>query len=147
VNCFQKFVSLTSKTTFGLAWWYERSCELLSKICIFDIENNAIMPRSATGWLWIAFKNLYLWHRKQLVLKCQNVDCSCELLSKICIFDIENNKIIVKPLYVMLWIAFKNLYLWHRKQLQRDGYIDNVCCELLSKICIFDIENNYKHYL
>ena len=117
VNCFQKFVSLTSKTTF------------FRKICDFAL-------------LWIAFKNLYLWHRKQLQVDGDVRARGCELLSKICIFDIENNNHWNSAPFAELWIAFKNLYLWHRKQHKHYHTYRHLGCELLSKICIFDIENN-----
>ena len=117
VNCFQKFVSLTSETT--LDYW---ACKCIK--------------------LWIAFKNLYLWHRKQLRLLGYRILRCCELLSKICIFDIGNNTLGIANVLAELWIAFKNLYLWHRKQLNGLLVKTYQCCELLSKICIFDIGNN-----
>ena len=66
VNCFQKFVSLLSETTW--------------KMCILtDV------------WLWIAFKNLYLCCLKQRRCLSLVTPKSCELLSKICIFVVWNN--------------------------------------------------------
>ena len=223
VNCFQKFVSLTSETAYHKKGTEDESCELLSKICIFDIGNSRLWVHTYTpvvvncfqkfvsltsetahgdfnndfNKLWIAFKNLYLWHRKQhwlnasfthaccellskicifdignsyqyfdihllYVVNCfqkfvsltsetaaeitNREACSCELLSKICIFDIGNSGAYMIHAFRQLWIAFKNLYLWHRKQ---PGLLD--CwtagrCELLSKICIFDIGNSRKQW-
>ena len=92
--------------------------------------------------LWIAFKNLYLWHRKQPIASIFLSFHRCELLSKICIFDIGNNVIFAESSLSELWIAFKNLYLWHRKQPSAIQPCYLLCCELLSKICIFDIGNN-----
>ena len=170
MNCFQKFVSLTSET---------------AQLCIF----------CAQLLLWIAFKSLYLWHRKQRQCEKIQVYICCELLSKVCIFDIGNSfvntdsptDIVVncfqkfvsltsetallsewellnmlwiafKSLYLWhrkqrsrkpsimvsaLWIAFKSLYLWHRKQLCYPYIYLRISCELLSKVCIFDIGNSY----
>ena len=45
----------------------------------------------------------------------------------------------------MLWIAFKNWYLWRYKQ---PGYVSiyiYIRCELLSRIGIFDVINNQAH--
>ena len=44
--------------------------------------------------------------------------------------------------FLLLWIAFKNLYLWYSEQLDKSLTLFNRCCELLSKTCIFDILNN-----
>ena len=118
VNCFQKFVSLLSETTDN-------------RFCIFVLS------------LWIAFKNLYLCCLKQLLPERLSRSPCCELLSKICIFVVWNNiplwvlssssvvncfqKFVsllsettlgVFAIYcVLLWIAFKNLYLCCLKQL------------------------------
>ena len=92
-------------------------CELLSKVDIFDIRNN---NKSFTGTvvlvvncsqklislifgttsgdhhrtlhgLWIALKSWYLWYSEQQGLRCDILYISCELLSKVDIFDIRNN--------------------------------------------------------
>ena len=117
VNCFQKFISLIFETTlkwtifsFGSLWiafkslylWYSKQqqtlrlcngncCELLSKVYIFDIRNNSFKNRSGLRLLWIAFKSLYLWYSKQPLNQLWIPYSSCELLSKVYIFDIRNN--------------------------------------------------------
>ena len=138
-------------------------CELLSKIIIFVMKDNQYIYRSstltvvncfqkllsswwrttywakskATSQLWIAFKNYYLRDEgQQKNLRVQPYP-SCELLSKIIIFVMKDNKIYwgCILLYVVncfqkllsswwrtthfasfwidfqLWIAFKNYYL------------------------------------
>ena len=42
----------------------------------------------------------------------------------------------------MLWIAFRSLYLWYSKQQTWRRRKLIFCCELLSKVYIFDIRNN-----
>ena len=143
MNCFQKLVSLIFWTT---------TC----------------LQRSFPDRLWIAFKNLYLWYSEQHTTKALYQLSGCELLSKTCIFDILNNKSFAE-LYSetvvncfqklvslifwttavkkeltdsMLWIAFKNLYLWYSEQLRYFPLSYASRCELLSKTCIFDILNN-----
>jgi len=98
--------------------YFPTCCELLAKVCIFDILNNNYFKYvsdssvvncsqkfvSLIFWttqmviitkkeqLWIARKSLYLWYSEQL---CSNVSFfwnGCELLAKVCIFDILNNK-------------------------------------------------------
>ena len=152
-------------------WLYlsiKHGCELLSKVYIFDIRNNSFMWNNLRCSLWIAFKSLYLWYSKQL--RCFNLldDPGCELLSKVYIFDIRNNcceccqarlavvncfqkfislifETTISPATAgayQLWIAFKSLYLWYSKQHVRDFLPVEKCCELLSKVYIFDIRNN-----
>ena len=170
-------------------------CELLSKVYIFDIRNNPlhhnIKPKTVVNCfqkfislifettciygsrfgraLWIAFKSLYLWYSKQHGFMVVVIEIGCELLSKVYIFDIRNNKFSqsVKYLQVVncfqkfislifettesqrsrcrywLWIAFKSLYLWYSKQHTFCQLIAKMCCELLSKVYIFDIRNNF----
>ena len=220
MNCFQKFVSLifwTTKIHWISSWiwlwiafkslylWYSEqrratlnlrliSCELLSKVCIFDILNNAKLGDShnrsvvncfqkfvslifwttsfAAGMsprpLWIAFKSLYLWYSEQQQGQRVSPKQCCELLSKVCIFDILNNRdIFLITAYIVvncfqkfvslifwttfrcvnifiwvLWIAFKSLYLWYSEQLKTERTYLRYSCELLSKVCIFDILNN-----
>ena len=93
---------------------------------------------------------------------------SCELLSKVCIFVVWNNRsalgdpgravvncfqkfvslsfetttglLLVSG--IRLWIAFKSLYLCSLKQLLTGGELPAMSCELLSKVCIFVVWNN-----
>ncbi len=171
-----------------------RCCELLSKVDIFDIRNNAKCQfmsvktvvncsqklislifgttnrerGSARKPLWIALKSWYLWYSEQPEVQPYLVNLSCELLSKVDIFDIRNNRInfvlasksvvncsqklislifgttipIRKHWYNELWIALKSWYLWYSEQLIWTDEENEVSCELLSKVDIFDIRNN-----
>ena len=169
VNCFQKFVSLIFWATSveynyrifelwiafkSLYLWYSeqlrssyrsngRSCELLSKVCIFDILSNHQGESAFTIELWIAFKSLYLWYSEQHTTGTSNQDIRCELLSKVCIFDILSNQQANIELMKRLWIAFKSLYLWYSEQHSLPQYKEVKGCELLSKVCIFDILSNH----
>ena len=118
------------------------SCELLSKVYIFDIRNNLKSDRNTLNKLWIAFKSLYLWYSKQLYNNIIPERVRCELLSKVYIFDIRNNKCLALIRIGKLWIAFKSLYLWYSKQRADLTTQQQVRCELLSKVYIFDIRNN-----
>ena len=118
--------------------------------------------------MWIALKSWYLWYSEQLVGLNKTQSISCELLSKVDIFDIRNNstklsnswKSVVNcsqklislifgttyaDYYITwneLWIALKSWYLWYSEQ-QLQGLLEECsCCELLSKVDIFDIRNN-----
>ena len=171
VNCSQKLISLIFGTTCCLhssnvsglwialkSWylWYSEQlhppkecdsirCELLSKVDIFDIRNNLIIICSSESTLWIALKSWYLWYSEQLVWSDLWTRCSCELLSKVDIFDIRNNKSIkITPNYP-LWIALKSWYLWYSEQRRLKRICHLIGCELLSKVDIFDIRNN-QHY-
>ena len=143
VTCSQKFVSLVSGTT--KAW-----------------------TRDGHSRLWLALKSLYLWYPEQHFSELFLKKKSCDLLSKVCIFGIRNNPSTfgMKAIYVVtcsqkfvslvsgttrrrdimgvqvLWLALKSLYLWYPEQ-HRDIYqSDQLCCDLLSKVCIFGIRNN-----
>ena len=147
-------------------WW--PYIDLLSKNCIFDLINNSQTQKkymnsvvicfqkfvSLIFWttkkhfmliaipLWFAFKNLYLWYSEQHPYHLQSNMLCCDLLSKICIFDILNNGITTSSSPMPLWFAFKNLYLWYSEQQTFRNYAQIDSCDLLSKICIFDILNN-----
>ena len=99
---------------------YVPSCELLSFISIFGIQNNKFKQdfwvdrvvncfhfsvslgyKTTNGLeyyyeseLWIAFIFQYLWDTKQHYCMMANSIRSCELLSFFSIFGIQNNKII-----------------------------------------------------
>ena len=120
--------------------------------------------------MWIAFKNYYLRYEGQLYCFLTLPPSSCELLSKIIIFVMKDNKRIkyktyskvvncfqkllsswwrtTKPIMIYtgnwLWIAFKNYYLRDEGQ-QRIWYSQSrYSCELLSKIIIFVMKDNVR---
>ena len=66
----------------------------------------------------------------------------CELLSKVCIFVVWNNCEDMGIFKILLWIAFKSLYLCSLKQLEDRDMEECYGCELLSKVCIFVVWNN-----
>ena len=123
-------------------WGGVLCCELLSKICIFDIGNNeqlnaikkelvvncfqkfvSLTSETTTNshfgsWrmLWIAFKNLYLWHRKQQFYLWIKTFLVVNCFQKFVSLTSETTSRKFTRVSPGLWIAFKNLYLWHRKQ-------------------------------
>ena len=143
VNCSQKLISLIFGTTISGSF--------------------PTLPK-----LWIALKSWYLWYSEQPVIDSGTCVMSCELLSKVDIFDIRNNlKHYNRPrtfvvncsqklislifgttitcclIYlVRLWIALKSWYLWYSEQHVAGRLWAICCCELLSKVDIFDIRNN-----
>ena len=144
VNCFQKLLS---------SWW--RTTQ----------DNTTI----SIAKLWIAFKNYYLRDEGQQGRGCVVGAHSCELLSKIIIFVMKDNltgfsirrKIVVNcfqkllsswwrttsniplPITKQLWIAFKNYYLRDEGQPVGQFFILRNSCELLSKIIIFVMKDNW----
>ena len=118
---------------------------MLSKVDIFDIRNNLTSCQTSVWLLWIALKSWYLWYSEQLEALNNAVISSCELLSKVDIFDIRNNfnwpnnlpdrvvncsqKLIslifgtthnqIREYDLTLWIALKSWYLWYSEQLSR----------------------------
>ena len=171
-----------------------RCCELLSKIIIFVMKDNSktrvlvficvvnCFQKLLSSWwrttnliyglpkdkLWIAFKNYYLRDEGQRRAFSLSDNYSCELLSKIIIFVMKDNRFPILWMFtavvncfqkllsswwrttqdylqlnhLVLWIAFKNYYLRDEGQLR---YIARRCynsCELLSKIIIFVMKDN-----
>ena len=117
MNCSQKLISLIFGTTRIWYWNYWR-------------------------WLWIALKSWYLWYSEQPSGSPFLSIARCELLSKVDIFDIRNNTQIQADADAALWIALKSWYLWYSEQLYGRNVCWFSCCELLSKVDIFDIRNN-----
>ena len=145
MNCFQKLLS---------SWW----------------RTTIVKPILYSLGLWIAFKNYYLRDEEQRS-GYEGKGCySCELLSKIIIFVMKNNKYSSRPTpdmvvncfqkllsswwrttkrllersLVKLWIAFKNYYLRDEEQQCLLTQPLTYCCELLSKIIIFVMKNNLR---
>ena len=143
VNCFQKLLS---------SWW--------------RTTNPFETPSSSS--LWIAFKNYYLRDEGQLDGGCKAFPDGCELLSKIIIFVMKDNfytswstssivvncfqKLLsswwrttagdVDQMTNLLWIAFKNYYLRDEGQRLWVTQLNQLGCELLSKIIIFVMKDN-----
>ena len=118
--------------------------------------------------LWIAFKNYYLRDEGQHTVHNHFLRQCCELLSKIIIFVMKDNKkvlkkkwqsvvncfqkllsswwrttkIILSRKFLKLWIAFKNYYLRDEGQLLLFWIPIVKSCELLSKIIIFVMKDN-----
>ena len=90
---------------------------MLSKVCIFDILNNSHLTN-----------NNYL----------RVVNCFQKFVSLIFWTTMKT----IKNMTMSLWIAFKSLYLWYSEQQPAFKIKDIIGCELLSKVCIFDILNN-----
>ena len=169
-------------------------CELLSKIIIFVMKDNSFYFNKRTervvncfqkllsSWwrttsivsvlvacpLWIAFKNYYLRDEGQQYLYIYAINLRCELLSKIIIFVMKDNRLCFGLCfhYVVncfqkllsswwrttheyfcypdfsLWIAFKNYYLRDEGQPDLQYSYWGQSCELLSKIIIFVMKDN-----
>ena len=118
MNCSQKLISLIFGTTYFLN------------------KNDRFL-------LWIALKSWYLWYSEQPTISHPLLACCCELLSKVDIFDIRNNNqihLLVESAVVncsqkLISLIFGTTFKKSYKRLSR--------CELLSKVDIFDIRNNY----
>ena len=118
--------------------------------------------------LWFGYKKMYLWYSEQQCWNTTQVRWSCDLVTKKCIFDILNNQ----PAWInymtavviwlqknvslifwttesrkdaskaQLWFGYKKMYLWYSEQQENPFYCVIVCCDLVTKKCIFDILNN-----
>jgi len=122
VNCSQKLISLIFGTTYIELYQGELCCELLSKVDIFDIRNNAGGSDKAAACV---------------------VNCSQKLISLIfgttCCLSVDH--------LPSLWIALKSWYLWYSEQRKFEVNMEVNSCELLSKVDIFDIRNNVELFV
>ena len=66
----------------------------------------------------------------------------CELLSKVDIFDIRNNFASICPLLAYVVNCSQKLISLIFGTTSADDIAETACCELLSKVDIFDIRNN-----
>ena len=142
--------------------------------CIFDISKTTLNVSEVQGKrLWFAFKIVSLTYRKQLVRKFLCLSLGCDLLSKLYLWHIENNKAenVRKAIevvicfqncifdiskttryrsystHLLLWFAFKIVSLTYRKQQSGECPQSNRGCDLLSKLYLWHIENNAKPFL
>ena len=143
MNWFQNFVSLWSETVrFGhttslpVLWI---GFKILYLCDLKQWELKKINYNKVVNW----FQNFVsLWSETVKAQKRTTGHC-CELVSKFCIFVIWNSPVIFVRLSGWLWIGFKILYLCDLKQSIVFSGVSSVCCELVSKFCIFVIWNSY----
>ena len=70
------------------------------------------------------------------------IPASCELLSKLSIFDTTNNNTSFTRSYNSVVNCFQNLVSLIRQTTAITGISSSLGCELLSKLSIFDTTNN-----
>ena len=145
-------------------------CDLLSNLYLWTIENNSlkivdwiyivvicfqicIFELLKTTWfflgifsilLWFAFKFVSLNYWKQLLWE---IYCywGVVICFQICIFELLKTTIILLEFeHVTLWFAFKFVSLNYWKQLAFDVLPAFICCDLLSNLYLWTIENNEK---
>ena len=121
VNCFQKRVSLVSTTT-------------------------VIPVTLTTSSLWIAFKNEYLWYQQQLSLNIRLPQLVVNCFQKRVSLVSTTTRKFYRSAEGLLWIAFKNEYLWYQQQPKILLLLLLTRCELLSKTSIFGINNNKAYW-
>ena len=85
--------------------------------CIFDISETTNMGKvTPLKVLWFAFKIVSLTYRKQSAITPLYIKMSCDLLSKLYLWHIGNNKRPILLIDDALWFAFKIVSLTYRKQ-------------------------------
>ena len=93
--------------------------------------------------MWFAFKFVSLDHWKQLI---RNVNWSGDVVIcfQICIFGpLKTTPFKRIYLYYLLWFAFKFVSLDHWKQRKMKRLAEMTCCDLLSNLYLWTIENNF----
>ena len=142
-------------------------CDLLSNLYLWTIENN-LLPSSCTcTLLWFAFKFVSLNYWKQLPPIVQ-LELKVVICFQICIFELLKTTPLMSLMsIIMLWFAFKFVSLNYWKQpcswtyplvhvvicfqicifelLKTTKQIREIfknCCDLLSNLYLWTIENN-----
>ena len=92
--------------------------------------------------LWIALKSWYLWYSEQRIMKFSDNIISCELLSKVDIFDIRNNNMRLNKMQQTVVNCSQKLISLIFGTTDSAPFVGDKSCELLSKVDIFDIRNN-----
>ena len=169
VNCFQKCIfdllETTNKKKLTNHDWVVNCFQK----CIFDLlETTVKIFYTYNHLLWIAFKNVSLTYWKQRCAWEKTRPRCCELLSKMylwpignnrldkhsfnttvvncfqkCIFDLLETTLVITILFTSrLWIAFKNVSLTYWKQRITPDLLRVNGCELLSKMYLWPIGNN-----
>ena len=139
----QKLISLIFGTTTKPKTCNPLSCELLSKVDIFDIQINKPFLLSYKSELWCSL-SWYLWYSEQLDKAVNTGLLGCELLSKVDIFDIRNNFTQRVTRLMSVVNCSQKLISLIFGTTRRRMEIGIFSCELLSKVDIFDIRNNFE---
>jgi len=173
VNCFHFWVSLRYDTTtcgkhtqavelwiafiFEYLWdmtqlksmmnWWSESCELLSFLSIFEIWHNfqPYKPPINVGCELLSFLSIFeIWHNIQIseiggsdVVNCFHFWVSLR-------YDTTLHQRTWE--LAVLWIAFIFEYLWDMTQPPEGFFMNQISCELLSFLSIFEIWHNSFRY-
>ena len=134
VICFQNCIFDISKTAAADLLNFYFCCDLLSKLYLWHIENSLVVPSEPTTTvvicfqncifdisktaavsgkegsykLWFAFKIVSLTYRKQPNCNKVIIFDSCDLLSKLYLWHIENSAVIFKVEFFEVVICFQN---------------------------------------
>ena len=88
--------------------------------------------------------NLYLWRIGNNSSEFVRGYSAVVICFQICIFDVSETMVDSRDVSgVMLWFAFKFVSLTYRKQYSGNYWHIGVCCDLLSNLYLWRIENNY----
>ena len=113
------------------------------RITIFDIRATAtpLFVRTSSA-LWIAFELLSLTYEQQPIVKIEDGQISCELLSNYYLWHTSNSTWRTAWRGSTLWIAFELLSLTYEQQL--NVFCHNLinCCELLSNYYLWHTSNS-----
>ena len=91
VICLKNRTFAVSQTTLRYSLFGRNSCDLLEKSYFCSIANNALAACLPMLVLWFAWKIVLLQYRKQLSIKGDKLQSSCDLLEKSYFCSIANN--------------------------------------------------------
>ena len=83
-------------------------CDLLEKLYLCGINNNALLYQNQSSTLWFAWKIVPLWYQQQRFCVNLNQNHCCDLLEKLYLCGINNNKFSYLKLFQRVVICLKN---------------------------------------
>ncbi len=138
-----KFVSLTYWKQLLDTYMFCHMCgDFLSNLYLWHIENNRVASNKQFRLLWFPFKFVSLTYWKQFPSFCKR-DSAVVISFQICIFDIlKTIDYFTIGKYLVLWFPFKFVSLTYWKQFWAHLIAFCKCCDFLSNLYLWHIENN-----
>ena len=168
VICLKNCTFVVSTTTNFSSMKLTASCDLLEKLYLCGINNNnnlsfillfqvVICLKNCTfvvstttcvllwqtwPWLWFAWKIVPLWYQQQRWWKWRHRSYCCDLLEKLYLCGINNNRSLLVCVLYQVVICLKNCTFVVSTTTCLTNSTGVKCCDLLEKLYLCGINNN-----
>ena len=122
-------------------------CDLLSNLYLWTIENNRFFLEPRNIRVVICFQICIFGPLKTTQSSQDNVATRCDLLSNLYLWTIENNKNRLTLRRVGVVICFQICIFGPLKTTEDCMLSIPVCCDLLSNLYLWTIENNWSLWI